>query len=199
LEIIFYLQASLLLFYSQQAGTTQDSSKYLFAGAGTSFNATSKVGIFIKDSVTNTVIDALTINNARFDTIYHIPSSIWSGLGINVPNNTAGVIRSNRTAIDSTGWEKSTATRLMTIGSFDSTQVWKYDNGCYGFMSPYNVHVSGVPSVDPGVASIKLVGINESSVCTLTNEHVQVRVTNTGVQPCLSTPLALKVYDGQLL
>lgn len=180
-------------------GTTQDSSKYLFAGSGTAFNATSKVGIFIKDSVTNTVIDALTINNARFDTIYHIPSSIWSGLGIYIPNGTAGLIRTNRSAIDSNGWAKSTSTNLMTIGSFDSTQVWKYDNGCYGFMSPYNVHVSGVPSVDPGVASIKLVGINESSVCTLTNEHVQVRVTNTGVQPCSSTPLALKVYDGSTL
>lgn len=111
----------------------------------------------------------------------------------------AGLIRNTYNAIDSNAWVTSSATRVMTIGSIDSSHIVSYNNGCYGFMSPYNIHVNGIPSVDPGVSKIKLVGVNKTEVCTLTNEQVEFRITNTGVQANPSTPLALQVYDGSNL
>ncbi|MFA6199693.1 MAG: GEVED domain-containing protein [Bacteroidales bacterium] len=181
------------------AGASSDSSQYINIGTGTSFSANSKVGFILKDTTSHTIIDAVTINDAKFNLNTNIPSTIWTGRGITIPSGVAGFIRTSNIAIDSNGWVASSATNLMTIGTLDSTQIWKSDNGCYGFMSPYNVHVSGIPSVDPGVASVELVGINESAVCTLTDEQIQVRVTNTGVQACTSTPLVLNVYDGTSL
>ena len=106
------------------------------------------------------------------------------------------MIRDVYNATDSNGWIPSSATDIMTIGTIDSSHNVSYDNGCFGFMSPYVVNVSGIPSVDPGVAQIKLVGVNRHEVCTLTDEQVEFKITNTGVQPCVSTPLALKVYEG---
>ncbi|MFA6806948.1 MAG: hypothetical protein WCR29_05960, partial [Bacteroidales bacterium] len=175
-----------------------DSSVYLNIGSG-GFSALSRAGFFLKDTATNTVIDAVTTNRAIFDSSTHIPASIWNGQGRTTVYGVAGLIRTAYNATDSNSWESSSATKIMTIGTIDSTQIVSYDNGCFGFMSPYNVHVSGIPSVDPGVSKIRLVGVNRSEMCTLTDEQVELRITNTGVQPSNSTPLVLNVYDGSNL
>ncbi|MFA7081870.1 MAG: GEVED domain-containing protein [Bacteroidales bacterium] len=180
-------------------GTSQDSSVYLNVGAGY-FNANSKMGLFLKDTATNTYIDVCVVNKAYFDVNYHtIPTTVWSGIGRTTSIGIAGLIRNIYNAKDSIGWVPSSATKIMTIGTIDSTHIVSYDNGCFGFMSPYNVHVSGVPSVDPGVCRVRLVGINQPEECTLTNEQVELRVTNTGVQASNSTPLALQIYEGSTL
>lgn len=180
-------------------GNSIDSTFYLNIGTG-SFNAFSKMGIILKDTATNTIIDALTINDACFNSTFHnVPASVWKGKGIATSNGIAGLIRKNYIATDSNGWESSSATRLMTIGVIDSTQIVSFDNGCFGFMTPYNVHVSGVPSVDPGIAGIKIVGVNKTEICTLTDEQIEVKITNTGVQPCSSTPIALNIYKNNVL
>ncbi|MFA6704815.1 MAG: GEVED domain-containing protein [Bacteroidales bacterium] len=181
------------------ANASLDSSVYLNIGSG-SFNALSRAGFFLKDTATNTIIDAFTTNKAIFDSAYHnIPPSVWNGPGRSTINGVAGLIRDVYNATDSNGWIPSSATDIMTIGTIDSSHNVSYDNGCFGFMSPYVVNVSGIPSVDPGVAQIKLVGVNRHEVCTLTDEQVEFKITNTGVQPCVSTPLALKVYEGSNL
>ncbi len=179
-------------------GSSPDSSKTIFIGSATNYNANTKTGFLLKDP-SGTVIDAVTYNGATFNTATNVPSSIWTGPGKMVPASSAGLIRTNRSAVDSTGWTPSVAETPLTISTIDTAQIWKRDNGCFGFKTPYNIQVSGIPSIDPGVASIKLVGVNRTSVCTLTDEQVEVKITNTGVSPCTTTPLLLRVYDGATL
>lgn len=179
-------------------GISQDSTQYINVGGGTNYNANTKTGFLIKNPAGD-VIDALAYNGAYFNASTIVPTSVWSGEGKMVPANTAGLIRTNRNATDSTGWTPSVSETPLTISTIDSSQIWKRDNGCFGFKTPYNIQVSGIPSIDPGVASIKLVGVNRTSVCTLTDEQVEVRITNTGVTPCYSTPLLLNVYEDTTL
>lgn len=179
-------------------GTSLDSSKYIYVGSGSGFTALSKVGFILKDA-SGSIIDAVTYNGAVFNAGTNVPASVWTGPGTMIPNNTAGLIRTNRSAVDSNGWFASTSTLPLTISTIDTSQIWKRDNGCFGFKSPYNVIVNGIPTIDPGVASIKLVGVNKASVCTLTDEQVEVKIINTGVSTCTSTPLVLMVYEGNTL
>ncbi len=194
----FLLPANSSVSLQIRTGTSTDSLQYFNLGSGASFAAIAKAGFLLHDNLDN-VIDAVTINGAQFDTATHVPTSVWTGEGIMVPTGTAGIIRTIRDAADSNGWVASSSTNLMSIGTFDSTQIWKRDNGCYGYKSSFIVSVSGVPSVDPGVASVKLAGINSLAKCTLTEEDVVVRLINTGVQTCLSTPLVMEVYENDIL
>ncbi|MBP1645308.1 MAG: hypothetical protein H6Q16_883 [Bacteroidetes bacterium] len=197
-DYLIYPNTSVVLqFANAPIGTTPDSLKTLYIGS-ISFTAAQKAGFLIKDA-TGTIIDAVTYNGATFNTATNVPTSVWTGPGKMIPNNTAGLIRTNRSAVDSNGWTPSISTTPLTISTLDTAQIWKRDNGCFGFKAPYNITVSGIPTIDPGVASIKLVGVNRTSVCTLTDEQVEVEITNTGVSPCTSTPLLLKVYDGTTL
>lgn len=180
-------------------GVSLDSSIYLNVGSR-AFNALSKMGFILKDTTTNTIIDAVTTNKAIFNSNFHnVPSSIWNGGGKSTIYGVAGLIRNSSSASDSSGWESSSASKIMTIGEIDSNQIIRFDNGCYGFKSAYNVNVSGIPTVDPGVSSIRLVGINRSEACTLNEEEVVLKITNTGVQTCNETPLVLKVYENSNL
>ncbi|MBP1629178.1 MAG: hypothetical protein H6Q15_71 [Bacteroidetes bacterium] len=176
------------------SGTTPDSSKTIYVGTGGNYSSINKIGFWIKNNQ-GAIVDAVAINKVKFRDSLHVPASIWSGFGHSIPTNTAGIIRNTINANDSNDWTPSSTTQLMTLTSLDSNLIFASDNGCYGFKSAYNITVSGVPSVDPGVAQVKIVGVNSPQECTLLDEKVQVRITNTGVQPSTITPLVIKVYE----
>ena len=187
--------SALVLQYANQV--SPDSSKTLYIGDGTFFT-NSKVGFLLKDT-NNNVIDALAVNGVRFRTSHNVPANVWTGHGRTLPATSAGIIRNTTNAMDLVNWIPASTNKFMSIGILDSNLVIAYDNGCFGYKSPYYIHITGIPSIDPGVASIKLVGVNRTSACTLTDEQVEVKITNTGVSPCTSTPLLLKVYNGTTL
>jgi len=180
-------------------GSSSDSSAYFYIGSGTTFNYSAKAG-FILRNASNTIIDAVTINNATFNSTTAVPTTVWHGSGKMVlVTNTAGIKRNSASAADSTGWSPSTAVSPLTIGTIDPTQNVYVDNGCYGYLSSYHIVVNGVPSVDPGLAGVSLAGITKSSACTLTDQQVQVKITNTGVVNNTETPIKVLIYSGSNL
>lgn len=190
----FILPSNKCVTLQYSAGTTPDSSKTIYIGTGGTYSANTKAGFWIKNNQ-GAIVDAVTINKVKFRDSLHVPAVIWSGYGHSIPLTTAGIIRNILNANDSNDWTPSSATKLMTLTTIDSNLIVASDNGCYGFKSAYNVTVSGVPSVDPGIAQVKIVGVNSPQECTLLDEKVQVRITNTGIQPSTITPLVIKVYE----
>ncbi len=173
--------------------TTTDSSKTIYIGSG-AFFVNSKLGFMLKDTNDN-IIDALTVNGVRFSSVHNVPENIWTGHGKTLPSNTAGLIRNLRNGTDSNNWTPASTLRLMSLGTLDSNLVEAYDNGCYGYKSSYNINVSGIPTVDPGIASVSIVGVDNVEACTLLDEEIQVRITNTGVSAINSVPIILNIYN----
>ena len=188
---ILSANTALVLQYANQI--SPDSSKTLYIGAGT-FLTNSKVGFLLKDTNEN-VIDALTINGVKFRTSHNVPANVWTGHGKTLPVTTAGIIRNTTNAKDSLNWIPASTNKFMSLGTLDSNLVIAYDNGCFGYKSPYNITVSGIPTVDPGISEVKILGVNKNEVCTLLDEEIQVKITNTGVSPLNSTPIKLNLYE----
>lgn len=179
-----------------QYGTSNqptDSLQTIFIGSG-NFNSSSKLGFTIKDS-DGDVVEALTVNGIRFRTTHEVPSNVWSGYGKMMTDGTAGIIRTSSSITDSTAWIPASESTPMSLGTLNTNLVTAFDNGCLGFKSAYNVLVSGIPTVDPGISNIELSGIVDEEVCTLGLEEIVLRIYNTGVSTLAEAPVLINLYD----
>jgi hypothetical protein len=196
---ILHSNTSICLLNVNSNNLSAPDSLALAIGTGT-VGQTSKAGFIIKDS-SNNIVDAVTINGSTFNTATNVPTTVWSGASTNLlTQGKAGIYRISNTATTESAWAVSSSTNPLTIGTMNSNLIVATDNGCYGYRALYNIHVNGVPSTDPGIASVSVVGVNDTAACTLTNEQIKVKITNTGVST-LNTPIPLvcHLYEGNTL
>ena len=189
----YILPANTALVLQYAAQTTPDSSKTLYIGAG-SYIATTKIGFLLKDP-NNTVIDAVAVNGAMFRVSHNVPADVWTGKGRTLPTTSAGIIRNTTNAKDSVDWIPASSIKYMSLSNLDSNLVVAYDNGCFGYKSLYTITVSGIPTVDPGIASVSIVNVDNSEACTLLEEQIKIKITNTGVSAINSVPIILNIYE----
>ncbi|MDR0971953.1 MAG: GEVED domain-containing protein [Bacteroidales bacterium] len=189
--------STLSIVFRSSAGASNDSSIYMYVNLAP-VTTSQKSGFLLRDPNDN-IIDAVALNGGMFKDTLNIPASVWSGMGKKYFGSAAGFIRSSLSASDSNGWTISDASHLMSIGTINDDDIVYRDNGCFGAKSTYNVIVSGVPSVDPGLISMNIEGLTHQEACTLTEEHIQVEITNIGAQTCNSTPIVLEVYENDIL
>lgn len=176
-----------------------DSDLALGIGTGT-VSQTNKLGAFIENSQGN-IIDAVALNGATFPAGINISSSVWSGNSDNLMcNGKAGISRITTTGNTQASWVVSSVTNPMTIGEVNSTLIMAEDNGCYGEKTVFNVNVTGVPEVNPGIVNVSINGVESESACTLTDEEVKVKISNMGVQASSEPiPVICELYENGTL
>ncbi len=182
-----------------KAQSSVDTDLALGIGTG-SVTQTNKLGAFIENAQ-GTIIDAVALNGATFPTSIGVPSSVWTGASTDLDcTGKAGISRITTSGNNQASWIVSSATNPMTIGELNPTLLIAEDNGCYGYKTVYNVNVTGVPEVNPGVASVSVNGIDTESACTLTDEEVKVEIVNMGVQASSDPiPVVCEVYENGTL
>ncbi len=182
-----------------KAQSSVDTDLALGIGTGT-VSQTNKLGIFIENAQ-GVIIDAVALNGATFPASIGVPSSVWTGASTSLDcTGKAGISRISATGNDQTSWYVSSATNPMTIGTLNPTIVIAEDNGCYGYKTVYNVNVTGVPEVNPGVVDVSINGVETESACTLLDEEVKVKIVNMGVQASSDPiPVVCQVFENGTL
>lgn len=162
--------------------------------------ATSKGGLALKNAQ-GTYIDAVAFNGAKYDNSVGIPNSVWhdSNDTIKLTNAVAGFIRTSSSGNTAAAWSVSSASNVMTMGTYNNNLTTSTDNGCYGFKAPYNIHMINIPQYDPGITSSSIVGLVDSSACNLSCENISIKVANTGLNPLTNIPLVCNYYEGNTL
>jgi hypothetical protein len=161
---------------------------------------TANFGVIYRDG--HGVADAVAFNNVITTSStqpinwsnQQIPAAVWQGSAIDLARNgntantpTAGARRiawpTNAATASPTAsaslWQVATDSLRMHIGETESNLIRYFDNGCEGFRSAVNIHVTGVPNTD--------LFVDEPVVdtgCNLTTaEPVSVLVHNYGANP----------------
>ena len=137
------------------------------------------------------IVDAVAINNIIGQnawTSLNIPTSICSGY-VSMTNTSAGIRRINPTDPTGNGWTVCNNANRMTIGRMESNISLVPDNGCPGYRTPVNIHVTNVPPVNIGITSISVP--NEG--CSLYNEPVTITLVNLGSSPANNVQLQYRV------
>ena len=189
--------ATVTLLNKAQSGVDTD----LALGIGTgSVTQTNKVGAFIENPQ-GTIIDAVALNGATFPAGLNVPSSVWTGASTDLScTGKAGISRITTSGNNQASWIVSSATNPMTIGELNPTLLLAEDNGCYGYKTVYNVNVTGVPEVNPGIATVSINGIDSESACTLTDVEVKVTIVNMGIQASSEPiPITCELYENGIL
>ena len=170
------------------AASVDDVSGVLGIGTGT-IQTTRKSGFVLKNPA-GTIIDAVAVNGGMFKYAHGVPNAVWHGQSNNLTlTNTAGLVRTTSSANSQAGWAKATATIPMSLGTYNSDITVHEDNGCLGNKAPYNVVIQNVPTYNPGIADVQVVGMVSDTACTLGQEQIKVKITNMGLQPISNIPL----------
>ncbi len=195
----FVLPAGAVITLLPKAQNSVDTDLALGIGTGT-VAQTNKLGAFIENPQ-GTIIDAVALNGATFPNSIGVPSSVWTGASTDLDcTGKAGISRIATTGNNQSSWVVSTSANPMTIGVLNPTLLLANDNGCYGEKTVFNVNVTGVPEVNPGIASVAINGITEESACTLTDEEVKVKIANTGIQASSDPiPVVCQLYENNTL
>lgn len=135
------------------------------------------------------VVDGVAFNNmppadGTVWTNNNVPASVWSGSGIVLDNQTAGVMRkgwpTNPNAAPSNSasyWQVADSTHSMHIGTVEENLIRFTDNGCLGDASPVHIHLNNLPLIDLALDSISM-----PEGCGLGTENVEVTIHNYGAQ-----------------
>lgn len=203
--------ANLLLQFKAMT-TPSDSTRTIYAPstAVVTPGYTTNFGIIYRDG--HGVADAVPFNSITTSanwTSQGIPTGIWAGSSINLaqggclvtpPVNTAtaGARRiswpTNAATASPTGaptanqWQVATAANPMHIGETEANLIRYFDNGCEGYRSAVNVHVTNVPSID--------IAVDEPVIdtgCNLTsNEPIMVTIHNYGASSVSAGTVTVK-------
>lgn len=179
--------------------TASDSSRTIFAPSTATVTPpyTANFGVIYRDG--NGIADAVAFNGVITTTStqainwsnQHVPAAVWQGSAIDLARNggttntpTAGARRlswptnapnASPTASASM-WQVATDSLRMHLGETENNLIRYFDNGCEGFRSTVNIHVTGVPNTDLFVDAPVV-----DSGCNLTTaEPVSVMVHNYG-------------------
>ncbi|MBR5253508.1 MAG: hypothetical protein IKV46_00515 [Bacteroidales bacterium] len=195
----FVLEPGQTVTLLNKAQSSVDTDLALGIGTGT-VNQTNKLGAFIENPQ-GTIIDAVALNGATFPAAIGVPSSVWTGSSQNLNcTGKAGITRVSATGNTQDIWQVSSATNPMSIGVMNSQIPIAEDNGCYGEKTVFNVNVTGVPEVNPGVAAVSINGVDGESACTLTEEQVKVKLVNMGIQASSDPiPVVCELYENNAL
>lgn len=170
------------------ANSVEGEEGVLGIGTG-SVAVTRKVGFVLKNPE-NTVVDAVAVNGGNFVAAHNVPATMWSGASANLTlDNTAGIVRTSANATTQAGWTKASATTPMTLGTYNSSLTVHPNNGCLGNKATYNVSIQNVPTYNPGIVEVSVVGMESESACTLGDEQIKVKITNMGLQPISNIPI----------
>lgn len=168
--------------------TAVDEPGVLGIGTGT-VTATRKTGFILKDAADN-VIDAVTVNGASFASGHNVPNNIWHGASPDLSlTGTAGVVRNGGTSATQADWNVASSEHPMTIGTYNSGLTVHSDNGCQGFRSSFTVNIQNIPMDNPGIAEVRIDGMEADSACTLGNEYIKVKITNMGANAVSNIPI----------
>ena len=195
----FVLPAGAMVTLLPKAQSSVDTDQALGIGTGT-VSQTNKLGAFIENPQ-GVIIDAVALNGATFPASIGVPSSVWTGASDNLScSGKAGISRLLTTGNNQDSWMVSSATNPMTIGTLNPTLLLANDNGCYGEKTVFNVNVTGVPEVNPGISAVSVLGVEGESACTLTDVQVQVKIVNMGVQASTDPiPVTCELYENNAL
>ncbi|MDR1725748.1 MAG: GEVED domain-containing protein [Bacteroidales bacterium] len=180
----------------------------LAIGTGWNLNTTQKIGFILrKPTYDSAIIDAVAINGGIFMNSLNISSTVWrkSMLQISadsLESASAGISRVNLSGSDSSAWRVATDTARMTIGYYDDNLTTDVDNGCYGYKTPFTVHISPLPARDPSLVGITVLDDfeNGDTACNLGMRQVQVEIKNNGTASITNAiPLVCKLYNGSTL
>ena len=195
----FVLPAGAMVTLLPKAQSSVDTDQALGIGTGT-VSQTNKLGAFIENPQ-GVIIDAVALNGATFPASIGVPTSVWTGASDNLScSGKAGISRVLTTGNNQDSWMVSSATNPMTIGTLNPTLLLANDNGCYGEKTVFNVNVTGVPEVNPGISAVSVLGVEGESACTLTDVQVQVKIVNMGVQASTDPiPVTCELYENNAL
>ena len=189
--------ANLLLQFRTNS-TPSDSSRTIFAPSSATVTPayTANFGVIYRDG--HGIADAVAFNGVIATSTQpinwnnqQVPAAVWQGNAIDLAKNgnttntpTAGARRiawptnapNNSPTATASLWQVSTDSLRMHIGETETNLIRYYDNGCEGFRSAVNIHVTGVPNTDLFVdAPVVDTGCNLT-----TTEPVSVLIHNYG-------------------
>jgi hypothetical protein len=185
----YVLQAnSSVVLVPVSAGSVEDEEGVLGIGSG-SVATSRKVGFVLKNPA-NEVVDAVAVNGGSFVAAHNVPATMWSGESANLTlTNTAGIVRTSANATTQAGWTKASAATPMTLGTYNTSLTVHPNNGCLGDKATYNVSIQNVPTYNPGIVEVSVVGMESDSACTLGDEQIKIKITNMGLQPISNIPI----------
>ncbi len=202
-----------LQFRSMSTGSDSTRTIYAPSAAVVSPAFTANFGIIYRDG--HGIADAVAFNNVITTSSTQpinwnnqgVPASVWQGNAIDLAKNgntantpTAGARRiswpTNATNASPTAtaslWQVSTDSLRMHLGETETNLIRYYDNGCEGFRSAVNLHVTGIPNTDLSV-DVPVVDTG----CNLTNaEDVSVVIHNYGANAVPSVVVKYSVDGG---
>ncbi len=161
-----------------------DSSTTLGFGSTVSAQYSHNFAILYRDG--EGIKDAVAFNGVTSDTSWtnrNVRSTVWSGNGITLTQNTAGVYRTawphngNATPTNfAQYWQVGDSVHSMNIGATNNNLIIFTDNGCEGAMSPVYIRMNNVPNIDLSLDSLDL-----PTGCALGNTPISIDVANYGV------------------
>ena len=191
-----------LVLQFRAVSTGSDSTRTIYAPSAAVVAPvyTANFGVIYRDG--HGVADAVAFNGVITTTSsqainwsnQQIPAAVWQGSAIDLARNgnttntaTAGARRiswpTNATNASPTAsasmWQVATDSLRMHIGETESNLIRYFDNGCEGFRSAVNIHVTGVPNTDLFVDAPVV-----DTGCNLTTaEPISVLIHNYGSNP----------------
>ena len=204
-----------LVLQYRAVSTGSDSTRTIYAPSSTVVAPayTANFGVIYRDG--NGVADAVAFNGVISTpssqainwSNQQIPAAVWQGSAIDLARNgntantaTAGARRiawptnaANASPTASASlWQVATDSLRMHIGETEENLIRYYDNGCEGFRSAVNIHVTGIPSTDLYVEEPVV-----DTGCNLTAaEAVSVLVHNYGSNPVPSVVIKYSLDGG---
>lgn len=164
-------------------GINVDSVNTLGAMVAVSPAWNSNLGVIYRDG--SGIVDAVAINNITSQTNWtnqQVPAAAWSGSGVTLDNQTAGISRTHWPAATaatpsnmSQFWQVADSTHTMTMGTVSENLIRYTDNGCPADVNPVYVHIDSRPAID-----IALDALDMPEGCGLATENVTVTIHNYG-------------------
>lgn len=197
----YILPANTSILLLAAASTDVDSSLALAIGTGFKVTASTKAAYSLNDA-SNTVIDLVAVNGAKFNASMNIPNTVWDNSTtdtVKMSSTKAGIYRNTVNATSPSGWTTSDINHVMTVGTYNENLTVSTDNGCYGDFTPYHIHIINIPNFDPGIFNAYFAGLNSYQGCSMGSEQLTITLTNTGLQSLDTIPIKCEVYENDSL
>ncbi|MDY5969199.1 MAG: T9SS type A sorting domain-containing protein [Bacteroidales bacterium] len=156
--------ATLVVQFISNVGNIDSSITLGTPGLTLSAASTSSFAVLYRDG--KGVADAVPFNGYESDanwTAAGVRSAVWTGTGIQMPANSAGIYRkgfpqsaTSAPSYFSQYWQTADSVHSMRLGTFNPNLLLFVDNGCVGDLSPVSISMVNQPDVDLSVDSIDI-------------------------------------------
>lgn len=197
-----------LINMSAPVGNT--ATDVLYMGSATSVMDTNGAGFVLKDA-SNTVIDAVSINYANFNTNTGVASTVWSSSvvtptvtaqvnGSTPTTHIAGIVRTDANNQTPSAWQSANASNPMSIGTYNDNLTQHRANECYGAKTLYNVIINDPPANEIVLTDIQIANSNQTEACALTDVAFTINMLNMGASATTdSIPLVARLYENNII